>query len=338
MKHFALYVVVALMTFTAGCGHGTHRFFGKLAYVAGTAQVFGKASGSWAPAQNGASVFAGDSVRTLKDAEAVVTFGNNTIKLSENTCITIGDTVDGQNKRLIAVLNAGGEVLSDVKDIKGSGTRYEVWTPTALARAEGTHFVVEFSPQPYVTHVRVLDGSVRVFNPFLPSAPPVLVSPGCYTTVAYNAAPVATAPMNYGQFKKLQPLVGPQYYHEYEVRFKVNPDEMTLDAPLVVVPIVSATVFVPLGPPMPFGPHGRLIVPGPFLLPPGPGMPLPGVSRGGVPAPPLPPGPPIHPMAKKGRVVAPGPIVPIPVPHPGVAKAAHGGGGNGKGRQKGDKR
>jgi hypothetical protein len=236
-----------------------------------------------------------------------------------------------------------------------------VWTPTAVARVEGTHFVVEFSPQPYVTHVRVLDGSVRVFNPFIPSAAPVLVSPGCYTTVAYNAAPVATAPMSYGQFKKLQPLVGPQYYHEYEVKFKVNPDEMTLDAPLVVVPVVSATVFVPLGPPLPVGPHGRLIVPGPFFLPPGPPVPLPGGSRGGVIAPPLPPGPgmplprashrgitaatpplppapPIHALEKRDRVVAPAPGGPMPEPHRGIVKAAHGGGGNGKGRQKDNKR
>jgi hypothetical protein len=314
--------------------------------------VFGTASGSWTPAQNGTSVCAGDTIRTSKEAEAVVTFGNSSIKLGENTCVTISDTVDSQNKRLIAVLNTGGEVLSDVKDIEQRGARYEVWTPTAVAHAEGTHFVVEFSPQPYVTHVRVLDGRVSVFNPFLPSAPPVLVSPGCYTTVAGNAAPVAVAPMNYGQFKKMQRLVGPRYYHDYEITFKISPDEMALDAPIVVVPIVPVPVFLPPGPPLPLGPHGRLMVSGPFLLP-VPGMPLPHASHGGLIAPvpplppgpgmplpraphgrmiaPVPPGPPIPSRSAKGRVVAPSPIGPIPVPRKGiVVRAGHAGGGNGK--------
>jgi FecR protein len=370
MKHAAMYTVFALMAFLAGCGgHGKHGIFGSLAYVTGTAQVFGTASGSWAPAQNGASVCAGDSIKTSKESEAVVTFGNNTIKLSENTCITISDTVDEQNKRLIAVLNIGGVILSDVKDIEQHGTRYEIWTPTAVAHAEGTDFVVAFSPQPYVTNVRVLDGRVRVFNPFMPSAPQVLVSPGCYTTVACDEAPVAPAPMNCGQFKKMQHLLGPRYYHDYETKFKINPDEMPLDAPIVVVSITATPMFLPPSPPLPLGPHGR---PGPFLLPPGPGMSLPRASHGGMVAhvqalppgpgvmplphtphgdmtaqkPPLPPGFPTPQLPKASRIAAPSPAGSVPSPHGEMSKVGHGGGnekgGNhdegGKGKHKGNKK
>ncbi len=324
MKHLALCVFSALLALLAGCGgQGNHRIFGNLAYVTGTARVFESASGSWVLAQNGASVHPGDSIRTSKDAEAVITFGNSTIKLGENTCITISDTIDGQNKRHIAVLNIGGEVLSDVKDIEQRGSGYEVWTPTAVAHAEGTNFIVAFSPQPYVTNVRVLDGRVRVFNPFVPAAPQVLVTPGCYTTVASNAGPDAAAPMNCGQFKKMQPLLGPRYYNEYETRFKINPEEMPVDAPIVVVSIVSGPVFLPPGPPLPLGPHGR---PGPFFLLPGPGMPLPRAPHGSMiaPVPPFPPGPGMAlPRAPHGRMIAPVPPLP-PGPEMALPRAPHG--------------
>jgi hypothetical protein len=341
MKNIMLCFVLSLLALVAGCG-GRHRTFGKLAYVTGTARVFDAAKGTWADADNGADVRSGDSIRTSKESEAVVTIGNSTIKLSENTCIAVSDTLDSQGKRLVAVLNTGGEVLSDVKDLERHGTRYEVWTPTAVAHAEGTHFTVVFSPQPYVTNVRVLDGRVRVFNPFLPSAPQVFVAPGCYTTVAYNAAPVAAAPMNYGQFKKMQRLLGPRYYHDYEKRFRIDPEIMVLDAPIVVVPIVSAPVFIPVVREH-HGPHGRLEVSAPFLLPPGPGMPLPvppiapipGMPVPGmVPMPhaphaglmaPIPPGVPpmMPPKAPRGGMIPPvsplPPGMPVPpVPGPGM--------------------
>lgn len=341
MKLFTLCVVVALALLATGCGSGKNRVFGKLAYVSGTAQVFSKAKGSWAQADNGASVCSGDSIKTAKESEAVLTFGNNTIKLSESTCIGISDTLDDQNKRLIAVLNTGGEVMSDVKDIEKRGARYEVWTPTAVAHAEGTHFVVEFAPQPYITNVRVLDGRVRVFNPFMPSAPQVYVSPGCFTKVGYNAGPVAAAPMNYGQFKKMQRILGPRYYHDYEVRFKIDPDAMVVDAPIVVVP-VGVPMFLP-PPPMHMGPHGRAFFPAPFLLPPGPGMPLPRGPHPGMIAPmmplppgpgmplphpghggmmaPMPPGAPVPPMPGPGRMIVHGPIG---TPHGEVFRADRG--------------
>ncbi len=314
MKHSSICVVIALVAFFAGCsGSGKHRSFGKLAYTSGTARVFEAAKGSWMLADNGMTVFSGDSIETSKESEAVVTFGNSSIKLSENTEIAISDTVDTQNKRLIAVLNLKGEILSDVKDIEKKGAQYEVWTPTAVAHAEGTHFIVTFSPQPYVTNVRVLDGRVRVFNPFVPSAPQVFVVPGCFTTVAYNAAPAAAAPMSYGQYKKMQPLLGPRYYHVYEARFKIDPVVMALDAPIVMVPVITPPLYIPPVPRMHHGPHGRLIVEAPFLLPPGPGLPLPGVPLPGE-------------MPFPQSMPHPG-MMPVPhaVPHPDVVfSATHG--------------
>jgi hypothetical protein len=364
VSFFATCLILALL---AGCGgNGNHRVFGKLTGVSGTVRLFGAAGGAWAPAQNGAAVGIGDSVQTSEKSEAVVAFGNSTVKLSENTCITISDTLDAEKKRLVSVLVTGGEVLCDVKDYEKSGGRFEVWTPTAVAHAEGTHFSVTFSPQAYSTNVHVLDGRVRVYNPFMPSAPQVMVSPGCFTTVAYNAGPSATAPMNYGQFKKMERVLGPRWYHDYGVRFNVDPDQMPLDAPIVVVPVITAPLFFPPVPPLPRGPHGRFVVQGPFLLPPGPGMPLPerrsvafaasgfpapGMPpmpsmprHGGVLVPPAPPGPgrlpappgsgrmPSPPMPGHVHMVAPRPVAPLAPHAPIMAKVAvHGGNGGHQG-------
>jgi hypothetical protein len=323
MKRNMLIIVITLLAFLAGCGGlGKNKVFGKLAYITGTAQVFSK--GAWQQAQNDSPILSGDSIRTSKESEAVITFGNSSIKLSENTSIAINDTVNDKNKRLIAVLNTSGEVLSDVKDAEKSGADYEVWTPTAAAHAEGTHFIVTFTQQPYVTHVRVLDGRVRVFNPFLPTAPPVLVPPGCYTTVSYNAAPVPVAAMNYGQFKKMQRILGPRYYSNYETEFRINPEQMTMDAPIVVVPILPPLAFFPPPPGFHHGDHGRMMMPAPFLLPPGPGMPFPPAPHGGMFPPPLPGMPPVPqaahggmapPMPRPVHMVAPSPFGPVPVVH-----------------------
>jgi hypothetical protein len=222
--------------------------------------------------------------------------------------------------------------VSDVKDVERRGAQYEVWTPTAVAHAEGTYYSVGFSAQPYATTVRVLDGKVRVFNPLLPSAPQVLVAPGCFTRVAYNAGPIAAAPMNYGQFRKMQPMLGPEYYHDCEIRFRIRPEEMALDAPIVVVPI-GVPLFLP-PPPMPMGPRGRLFFPAPFFLPPPPGMPLPREAHGVMMAPvPLPP------MPDEKRVVTHVRPKAVHEPHGPVMKVMHGAPENERGHHedKGDR-
>ena len=114
----------------AGCVKD--RTFGKLTGLTGTAQVFSIEHKTWFPVGTESPIYTGDSIKTDKKSEAVITFSKGTITLSENTCVIISDTVVN-GKRLIAVLNTKGEVLSNVKE---QGTSYEVWTPTAVAHAE----------------------------------------------------------------------------------------------------------------------------------------------------------------------------------------------------------
>jgi hypothetical protein len=130
--------------------------------------------------------------------------------------------------------------------------------------------------------------------------------------------------MNYRQFKKMQRIIEPRRYQNYEREFKINPDEMAMDAPIVTVSINTPPIFLP--PPLPRGPHGRIVMTSPFLLPPGPGMPLPRPPHGGMiaPMPPLPPGLPLPPLPGPGRIVVSGPVGPMPAPHDRFFKVERG--------------
>jgi hypothetical protein len=135
--------------------------------------------------------------------------------------------------------------------------------------------------------------------------------------------------MNYGQFKKMQRILGPRYYDNYQREFRINPEQMAMDAPIVVVPILPPPVFFPPPPGFHHGDHGRVFMPAPFLLPPGPGMPFSPAPHGGMfpPPPPLPGmppvphavhggmAPPMPSMPRPGHVVAPSPFGPVPVVH-----------------------
>jgi len=328
MRIFGISILSLLLLI--GCAK--NRDFGRVTGLTGTAQEYSIVTNSWAPLGIGATVYTSDSISTAKKSKAVITFGRGTITLNENTCITVKDTTS-KGKRLIAVLDVRGEVLSNVKGVEQRGILYEVWTPTSVVHAEGTEFTVVFSPQPYTTNVKVLDGRVYVINPFMPPTPPVYVSPGYYTIVSYNAVPIAVKPINYGQFKKMQQVIGDDY-PVYERKFKIQP-VMDMDDPIEV------SVPVMVSPPSP--PDVQIVVT-PFLLPPGPGMPvlrdrsfpyiphhervvvsgpvvplppmLPPPPRGRImvsgPAVSLPPVPPMLPPLPRGRIVAPG--LPLPPP------------------------
>lgn len=150
--------------------------------------------------------------------------------------ISIIDTVDSAGRRCIITYNTGGEIMAELKGLKEKGTQFIVRTPTAEADAEGTHFFVFFAPVPFITHVKVLHGRVRVCNPLLPLAPPVIIVPGFFTTVRMRIAPQPPVPLNYGQFKKMQRMLGPRRYDFYAKHFKVG-HGMALTAPLVPVPM-----------------------------------------------------------------------------------------------------
>jgi hypothetical protein len=277
----------------AGCGEKNGRkAFGKITETIGQAEMLAVGAAGWTGARCGETVRSGDSLRTKTESALTVEFDGNTVRLGENTTVAVVDSMAGDTNRSIRIFDRCGEVVSDIKHLTKDRESYEVATPTAVSSIRGTHFVVFFAPAAWSTDVKVLDGRVWVVNP-LALAPPVIIMPGFFTTIAMRELPVAPAPMNYGQFKKLERSLGSRHYDHYMKQFKMKRNETNMLMPLV--PFLPPPMLPPPMPPdrregkhggnlppLPGEMHSRgappmIVPPLPLPLPPGPpGVPAPG--------------------------------------------------------------
>ncbi len=147
-----------------------------------------------------------DTYETGDKSRAKLLFKDDSLlTLGPKTKIEITESVYNPNKdyRSTQINLASGKVRALVgKAFTGSGSKFEVHTPTAVAAARGTHFVVGMINVDGVmkTVVTVLadGGSVSVTplssGPTVPGTPPpapVLVTPGNFTTVAEGGTPTA---------------------------------------------------------------------------------------------------------------------------------------------------
>jgi hypothetical protein len=283
------------------------RSFGKVSSITGTAELRREESERWRPLTAGATLLWGDSVRTGAESDLEITFGGNTVRLGEKTTIGVGDTVDSVGQTTITVMNVGGEVLSDIRNLGRSAEHYNVVTPTAVAAVRGTHFLVVFTPGVAVTHVNVLDGRVWVHNPLL-LAPPVVLLPGFFTAVAFRALPHGPKPIPYGQFKKMARVLGPKGYKKYTRKFKIKPG-MGIHAP--IVPGKAKQIM-----------KGK---PGPRILKQGPGAKVLPKAGGRLPGAKGPQAKPSRPSGKQAGLKGGQPV---------KSNEKKGGGGKGKGKGK----
>ena len=213
-------VVLPVLLFTLTCGGSRH--FGTIHGIVGDVLVYSQAKSAWMPAKVNMRLRSGDSIRTEKESYVEICFGSsNKIKLGDSTRIYLSDTLGPDTKRYLTIFDMRGEVLSDVPDLEGS--IYEVRTPTSVTTVKGTHFLVFFAPVPFVTHVNVFKGSVKVWNPFVPPLPPVVVVPGFFTTIALLHAPIEPIMLNYGQMKKYERILGPSHFKYYNKHLRLAP-------------------------------------------------------------------------------------------------------------------
>lgn len=220
----------------AGCGEKNGRkAFGKISETIGQTEMCTAGTAGWSAAQVGATVRSGDSLRTKNESSLTVEFDGNTMKLGENTTVGVVDSMAGDTSRSIRIFDRSGEVLSEIKHLMKGRESYQVSTPTAVSSIRGTHFVVFFSPVAWSTDVKVLDGTVWVVNPFVP-APPVAIMPGFFSTIVLRELPHPPAPMNFGQFKRLERSLGGRHYDHYLKRFNMRRDEPDMLMPLVPFP------------------------------------------------------------------------------------------------------
>lgn len=218
-KHLFLLIITFILAANTGCSN--EQQFGSVIDITGTAQHLKKNSKEWKCLKVNSAIYRGDSIRTDSSSWLEVKFDKSTIKLEEKSIIYIIDsTIDGQ--RAIIINNVSGGVLSSIHDLDTLTTSYKVITPTSVAQAKGTHYMVFYEPVPRITQINVFSGRVSVFNPLHP-IPPIFVLPGFFTTVNYSYAPFMPARLNHGQLKKMKRILGPSNFNHYNKAFIISP-------------------------------------------------------------------------------------------------------------------
>jgi hypothetical protein len=153
------------------------------------------------PATLRQEIYRDDVVRTGLNSAAKILFDDNTmLSMTENTEIAVNQyAADSSGKRTTVLRMARGRVKAELGEIyDAGGSRFEIQTPTAIAAARATDYVVWTTLQKGrpVTGVAVLAGTVAVTNA---AGQSVTLAPGFYSLAAADApistpAPVAKDP------------------------------------------------------------------------------------------------------------------------------------------------
>jgi len=218
--------LACVMVLAVSCGRKEKApldFNGRVTGLIGDAVVLREGATGWDTLEYKAEVRTGDSIRTLQESQAEITFnGDNTLRIDENTSVRVRLAQDSAGAPLIDVFTGRGTVLSNIMKLAGGNDRYQVSTPTSTAAIRGTYFMVYFDLETRVSHVHCLDGRVWVANPFRGHAQVVIVTPGFFTCVGFGVFPLAPAHIPPGQWKKFHSIMPPSLFIRYAGKLKVK--------------------------------------------------------------------------------------------------------------------
>jgi hypothetical protein len=164
-----------------------------VASSAGTFEVQRSGSGDWQPAMIGTLVFLLDNVRTGPSSagtlvfvdDAVVTLGPGT----ELSLDRYGAAAKSKGPPRALLKLAGGKIEAIVSGYGEDATRFEIETPTAVARVQSTQFAVLHDAREKVTEVIGVEGVVAVQGRTGLIGPGVAVGPGEFTRVQQGRFP-----------------------------------------------------------------------------------------------------------------------------------------------------
>lgn len=186
-----LAILTTLTVLGAGALARAQTPIATFARVAGEVEVQRGARGEWQPALIGGPLFAGETVRTPSTGTALLVFADDgVLSLGGATTLTVERYPDGsagQRAALIAVRDGAVEVL--VTGYRAEEARFEVETPSAVARVQSTHFVVRYDAATKATDVLGLDGVVAVQGRTGLIGPGVAVGAGEVTRVESGKFP-----------------------------------------------------------------------------------------------------------------------------------------------------
>ena len=152
--------------------------------------------------KSGDGVLFQDTYETEAEARAKLLLADDSLlTLGEKTRLQITEDVynPAQNRRSASMNLLSGRVRVLVgKIFTGAGSKFEIHTPTAVAAARGTYYIVWLFVQNGLpaTGVAVLEGSVEVSNINGKVLGTVQLGPNQYTIVTGEAPPVNAAPID----------------------------------------------------------------------------------------------------------------------------------------------
>lgn len=155
--------VLALVAVVAAGAAHAQTLVASFAGAAGTVEVHHGAKGEWEAVAVGSPLFASDGVRTGAAAAAKLVFVDNAVlNLGPSTEVTVEHYGSGKGPRRSLLHLTQGKIEVLVTGYGGENARYEVESPTAVARVQGADFIVRYDAAAQATDVVGLEGSVAV--------------------------------------------------------------------------------------------------------------------------------------------------------------------------------
>ena len=148
-----------------------------ITFLQGKGQVLRKGSEQWEEAQVNMILHTGDQVKILPLSKMELILDNcSVIRLTENTLLHL-EKMERQEKRSLKRFTLSiGRLWTKVTRLISSSSSYNIHTPTAISAVYGTTYDLLVDGQG-TTQLRVFEGRVGVYNPFVTRTPGTEESP-----------------------------------------------------------------------------------------------------------------------------------------------------------------
>ena len=215
--------------------------------------------GDWQAATMVSAVNSGDAIRTGAGAFAELLFTDDSvISLGSASEVSIEWSVSGKGARRVVFHLTHGKLAALASGYGGETARFEVESPTALARVQGTNFIVRYDPADQATEVVGIDGTVAVQGTTGIIGPAVSVGANEMTHVPRDGFPSPVKTLDATQMREAQ--------QGLELASSGVRDGLDTDNPLVDGRVVAATDRPPTGAVAGAGPYLQPVIPGQTLL------------------------------------------------------------------------
>lgn len=169
---------------------------GTFVAVHGAVEVRRASAGDWKAATVGAPVYVSDEIRTAGDGLTKLFFRDSAVvDLGNDSLLTVKLFDSAGNDNVLSLSHGSLRAFLE-EEARAANARFEVETPTAVVRAEGTVFVVEYAEETEITRVYGIEGTVDVQGSIGLIGPSLKVSAREQTRIAEGKFPEPVQPID----------------------------------------------------------------------------------------------------------------------------------------------